>query len=149
LTLETIDVSEKKQKKEEEEESKEKEEETEEKKVNVIPLGEDTIIYEVPKLDENQAVDPDIKGTIKTVFPKLFIIIASKKLTIRDRLMIQSVINILKKSSPVDEISRETIQAYLNQIIDNSLNWLVFSNTLLLRSLNQFVSSQTRDRSVL
>lgn len=46
-------------------------------------------------------------------------------------------------------MSREVIQAYLERILDKSLNWLVFSGALLERSRNEFSSTKKRERSLL
>lgn len=52
-------------------------------------------------------------------------------------------------ANPHDDIYHEYIQAYCNLLIDRSLNWMVFSTSLLYRSLNEYIRYKKMERALL
>ena len=97
----------------------------------VIPLEEDSVLLEKPKItDLNQ-------NNLK------------KELTVYDQMIVLSLIYHLQKSQVKDEILQEQVSAYLRSIMDTSKNWLVYSMCLFVKSLNEFDRMKTKERSLL
>lgn len=66
-----------------------------------------------------------------------------------DQCILLALCNVLFKSRPHEELQQEEIGSYLNKILERSVNWLVFSKGLLMRSYNEVSSYKRRERSVL
>lgn len=55
----------------------------------------------------------------------------------------------MDRTNPHDDVFHYQVQAYCNILIDKSLNWLVFSNALYRRSINESVRFKKMERSLL
>jgi len=73
----------------------------------------------------------------------------NKELSVWDQIIVLSLIHHLQKTTPKDDLLGEQVTAYLRSIMDKSQNWLVYSMCLYVRSLNEFVRSKTKERSLL
>lgn len=105
-------------------------EETKEGEVQVVGLSEDSPLLEAPKITDSQ-------GEIK------------QGLTVEDQIIIQAYVNYYFKVSPKDEVRAELLKPYIQACMNESQNWLVFSQALLLRSRNELEKVKTKERSVL
>ena len=94
-------------------------------------LEEETILYEQPKI-----TDP--LGEL----PK-------SDLTLSDHIAVQAYVNYTLRTVPNDETRMEQMRPYINAIVEKSLNWLVYSKSLLLRSRNEMDRTKTVERAVL
>lgn len=63
--------------------------------------------------------------------------------------MCLGLVEYIQKSYPKDDIITERIQAYTDVLVSKAQNWLVFSQSLLQRSLNEAKSTKRRERSIL
>ncbi len=102
---------------------------------NVL-LDEESILLEKPKLDEEEKKEGGELSQLEVL-----------NLEIQNYVL--GMVNYQIKGQAKDEISKEVIQAFLERILDKSLNWLVFSQALLERSRNEMNSTKRRDRSML
>lgn len=93
-----------------------------------VTLPEDTILHEKPVLDEEAPTEVD---------------------SAEEQILLLGYIELLRKSTPDTEIRREQISAYLDRFLVKSLDFLVFSKGLYLRSINEFPSYKRRERSLL
>lgn len=93
-----------------------------------VSLPEDTILHEKPVLDEAAPAEVD---------------------SAEEQILLLGYIELLRKSTPDSEIRREQISAYLDRFLVKSLDFLVFSKGLYLRSINEFPSYKRRERSLL
>lgn len=53
------------------------------------------------------------------------------------------------KTYPTDETRMELLRPYILAVLEKSLNWLVYSKGLLLRSRNELEKTKTAERAVL
>jgi tetratricopeptide (TPR) repeat protein len=93
-----------------------------------VPLPEDTILHEKPQLEDAAPTEVD---------------------SIEEQILLLGHIELLRKSTPDTEIRREQISAYLERFLAKSLDFLVFSKGLYLRSINEFSSYKKRERALL
>jgi len=96
-----------------------------------VQLDEECILYETPKIEEP---DEEVK---------------TKELDVYSQIAILGLMKHMLKSYPNDEIMREHISAYLGIVLEHSKNWLVYSNSLLVRSLNEFPKYKKKERAIL
>ncbi|EGR31288.1 hypothetical protein IMG5_114170 [Ichthyophthirius multifiliis] len=101
-------------------------------------LDEECILYEKPMIDEtfentNTLVQKDEKS----------------ELNINDQIYILGLIKHINTSTTHDETYYEYIQAYCDILLDKSLNWMVFSCSLLQRSTNEYVRFKKMERALL
>jgi len=101
--------------------------EQETKQPESVPLDEEDIMLETPKIDEH---------TVESI-------------PLVDQVILLGWVNYLLKAKPKDEINSEVIGAYLDVMLSKSLNWLVYSQALFFRSKNQFTSYRFKERSAL
>lgn len=66
-----------------------------------------------------------------------------------DQCILLALCNLLFKSRPHEELQQEEIGSYLTKILERSVNWLVYSKGLMMRSFNEVTSYKRRERSVL
>lgn len=99
-----------------------------------VQLEEESILYEQPKITEDETSIPVIKQT---------------GLHIEDQIVLQAYVNYIHKSSPKDEIKNELLRPYIRAALEKSNNWLVYSQGLLLRSRNDIDKTKLKERSVL
>ena len=81
--------------------------------------------------------------------PELEQEISSKELTAAEQVVCLGLVEYIRKSYPKDDIITERIQAYTDVLVSKAHNWLVFSQSLLQRSLNEAKSTKRRERSIL
>lgn len=96
-------------------------------------LEEDTILLEVPKVEED--------GSEKNV--------KQSKLSLHEHVLLLGFLNHLHCTTPTDEVLQEQTQAYLDLMLDVSNDWLVYSKGLLLRSLNEFSRLKKMQRALM
>ncbi|CAK80658.1 unnamed protein product (macronuclear) [Paramecium tetraurelia] len=95
------------------------------KKVN---LEEESILFDKPVVD----------GEIK-----------QDSLSLEEQIVLLGLIHHYKKTLPNDEILQQQVQAYLNLMLDKSNSWIVYSQGLLLRSLNEFHHLKRMERALI
>ena len=97
-------------------------------------LDEDCILYEKPKFDEDEGAQEKTKDSA---------------LLLEEQILVLGLIRHLDKTTPHEDIFHNQVQAYCNLLIDKSLDWLVFSNALYRRSINESVRFKKMERSLL
>lgn len=108
----------------------EEDEESKDTPINNIALEsiQDNILYERPKLDEEQEED---------------------NLSVFDHIAILGTVRHLKKTTPMDDAQREYVMAYSNKTLEKFKNWSVYTKTLLVRSMEEFDNWKKRERAIL
>lgn len=69
---------------------------------------------------------------------------ATASLSVLDQCVLLGVVQHQVKARHADEIQREQIGAYLESTLQQALDWLVYSTSLLYRSRNQFHNYKTK-----
>jgi hypothetical protein len=99
-------------------------------------LDEESILFEKPVLDEEQ----DLKDfSTKT----------ETALSLEEQILALGLIRHLDKTTPHDELFHQEVQAYCELLIAKAHNWMVFSNALFRRSINEFVRFKRMERALL
>ncbi|KAM3128777.1 hypothetical protein pb186bvf_019125 [Paramecium bursaria] len=94
-------------------------------------LPEDTILYEKPLIED----DLPIKNS-------------KSELCIEDQIVVLALINHMKKNIANDEILQQQVSAFLELMLDKSKSWAVYSQGLLLRSINEYSYYKKMERSL-
>ncbi|CAK76552.1 unnamed protein product (macronuclear) [Paramecium tetraurelia] len=93
-----------------------------------VNLEEESILFDKPVVD----------GEIK-----------QDSLSLEEQIVLLGLIHHYKKTLPNDEILQQQVQAYLNLMLDKSNSWIVYSQGLLLRSLNEFNHLKRMERALI
>lgn len=72
-----------------------------------------------------------------------------KELSVYDHILVIAIIRHIQKTSPMDDVLREQVLAYIHQTQHKVKNWSVLVMTLLVRSLTEFNFQKKRERSLL
>lgn len=88
----------------------------------------DNILYEKPVIDHDG--------------PK-------QELSVYDHILVLAIIRHIQKTSPMDDVQREYVLAYIHQTEGKVKNWSVLVQTLIVRSLTEFSFLKKRERSLL
>lgn len=72
-----------------------------------------------------------------------------KELTVYDHILVIAIIRHIQKTSPMDDVQREHVLAYIHQTEQKVSNWSVLVMTLIVRSLTEFNFLKKRERSLI
>ena len=98
-----------------------------------VPLEEDSILFELPKLVPS--AEPQQEIPLETLSPI-------------EQLLVLAYLSHLLKSRAFDEVLKEQLSAGMDLLLLKSHNWLSYSQGLLMRSINEFPSYKRRERSL-
>lgn len=98
-----------------------------------VPLEEDSILFELPKLVPS--TEPQQEIPLETLSPI-------------EQLLVLAYLSHLLKSRAFDEVLKEQLSAGMDLLLLKSHNWLSYSQGLLMRSINEFPSYKRRERSL-
>jgi tetratricopeptide (TPR) repeat protein len=70
-------------------------------------------------------------------------------LSVFDHILVLAIIRHIQKTSPMDDVQREYVLAYIHQTENKVKNWSVLTLTLIVRSLTEFSFLKKRERSLL
>eukprot|EP01022_Parablepharisma_sp_SALTPOND_P026138 TRINITY_DN620_c0_g2_i1.p1 TRINITY_DN620_c0_g2~~TRINITY_DN620_c0_g2_i1.p1 ORF type:complete len:900 (-),score=86.41 TRINITY_DN620_c0_g2_i1:11582-14281(-) len=96
-----------------------------------VQLEEDSILYEKPVIE---GADPLLK---------------QEALSLYDQIYLNAFCRYMMLTRPMDQIMHETLNPYINKVLEKSHAWIVFSCSLLHRSRNETDSTKRKERSLL
>jgi tetratricopeptide (TPR) repeat protein len=72
-----------------------------------------------------------------------------KELTVFDHILVVAIIRHIQRTSPMDDVQREHVLAYLHQTEHKVKNWSVLVMSLITKALTEFGFMKKRERSLL
>ncbi|KAI8908476.1 hypothetical protein EDD86DRAFT_207765 [Gorgonomyces haynaldii] len=98
-----------------------------------LQLNDDTLLEKIAFVDLDQEKEKQFKGNLKVV----------------DQALLLAFCLNVKNSNPQDGLTTEQMFPYVNRVLENPNNWMVYTMALLLRSRLEANKSRTVERSVL